>query len=52
MDPEGDEIDDGYGDLGGRHPLRRVAEEGGGEGMSLPSIKTLFGTSGKLIRLH
>lgn len=48
MDPDGGDLDEeGYGDLGSRHPLRRVKEESGkDEGLSLPSIKSLFGSSG------
>lgn len=51
FDPMGreDEDDEGYGDLGQRHPLRRVAEEDAkesGDRVSLPSIKALFGVAG------
>ena len=45
-DEEMDE--EGYGELGHRHPLRRVAEEEGKEveSVSLPGIKALFGVAG------
>jgi len=47
MDPAGEDVDDeGYGDLGSRHPLRRVQEEGKEEGVNLPSLKSLFGPQG------
>ena len=54
FDPMGkdDGIDDEslpYGELGGRHPLRRVAEEDTSKeetGVSLPGIKALFGVAG------
>lgn len=39
----GDDEDEGYEDLGYRHPLRRVKEEDSQGGMvSLPGIKSLF----------
>lgn len=52
FDPMGreEELDDeGYGELGHRHPLRRVAEEDGkeiAEHVSLPGIQALFGVAG------
>jgi hypothetical protein len=46
MANEGDE-DEGYGDLGQRHPLRRVQEEEKEDGVSLPSIRNLFSVAGK-----
>lgn len=48
-DPMGrdDEDEDGYEDLGQRHPLRRVAEEDcKEESLTLPGIKALFGVAG------
>ena len=38
--------DDGYGELGSRHPLRRVPEESikDTRDISLPGVKALFGT--------
>ena len=50
-DPMGreEELDEeGYGELGHRHPLRRVAEEDAKEdgSVSLPGIKSLFGVAG------
>lgn len=48
MDPAGEDIEDeGYGDLGSRHPLRRVQEEGKEEVVNLPSLKSLFGPQGE-----
>jgi len=42
-----DEDEDGYEDLGQRHPLRRVAEEDcKEESLTLPGIKALFGVAG------
>jgi hypothetical protein len=38
--------EEGYGDLGGRHPLRRVSEEDGKD-LHLPGIKALFGSTGQ-----
>ena len=46
MANEGEE-DEGYGDLGQRHPLRRVQEEEKEDGVSLPSIRNLFSVAGK-----
>ncbi|KAK4687204.1 hypothetical protein P7C73_g2914, partial [Tremellales sp. Uapishka_1] len=47
---DGDDEEDGYGDLGSGHPLRRISdskEEGGKEReiVSLPGIKALFGAA-------
>ena len=44
---EGDDADDeGYGELGHHHPLRRVSEEGiAKSGVSLPGIQALFGAA-------
>lgn len=44
---EEDMEDDGYEDLGHRHPLRRVQEEGKEEAVSLPSIRNLFSVAGE-----
>ncbi|OCF36968.1 hypothetical protein I316_01566 [Kwoniella heveanensis BCC8398] len=55
MGRENDELidEEGYGDLGHKHPLRRVQEEdvkgdkaGSQEPVSLPGIKSLFGVAG------
>jgi len=51
MGKDDDMEDDGfpYGELGGRHPLRRVAEEETSKedgSVSLPGIKALFGVAG------
>jgi hypothetical protein len=52
FDPMGsnDEEEDEYEDLGCRHPLRRVNEEGREDGLNLPSIKSLFGPGGDLLQ--
>ncbi|RSH81548.1 hypothetical protein EHS25_006170 [Saitozyma podzolica] len=42
---EEDGDDDVYGELGGRHPLRRVDEGKEDSGVSLPGIKALFGVA-------
>jgi len=44
---EDDYDEDGYGDLGGKHPLRRVAEEDAHETVNLPGIQSLFGIAGQ-----
>lgn len=46
---EEDGDDDGYGELGGRHPLRRVDEGKEDSGVSLPGIKALFGVAGEMV---
>jgi hypothetical protein len=46
---EDDVDDDGYGELGGRHPLRRVDEGKEDSGVSLPGIKALFGVAGEIV---
>ncbi|WVF71700.1 hypothetical protein IAT40_006508 [Kwoniella sp. CBS 6097] len=55
MGRDSDELidEEGYGDLGHKHPLRRVQEEdgkgdkaGSQEPVSLPGIKSLFGVAG------
>jgi hypothetical protein len=46
---EEDGDDDGYGELGGRHPLRRVDEGKEDSGVSLPGIKALFGVAGEIV---
>ena len=38
--------EEGYGDLGQRHPLRRVQEEDKDDNVSLPSIRNLFSVAG------
>lgn len=45
---EEDLDEDGYGDLGSRHPLRRVQEESKDDSsVSLPSIRNLFSVAGE-----
>jgi hypothetical protein len=48
MGSSAEELDEqGYEDLGRRHPLRRVSEEGKeNDQFTLPSIKSLFGAAG------
>lgn len=45
------EDDGGYGELGQRHPLRRVQEEEREDGVSLPSIRNLFSVAGMCVQL-